>query len=108
MRIAGNLRDAEGERAQVAAAESGVGPARGQHLRAVAVKHGVDGSEALHRDASSGELLWIEVGRVALGEQPARLLADDAVRIGIEQQPLEALLGGNRAEAEGLDAAEGE
>ena len=72
------------------------------------VEHGVDGAEALHGNAGAGQLLRLDVGLVALGQQLGRLLGDDAVLVGIEQQPIEALLLHHRAEAQRLDAAPGE
>ena len=92
----------------VAAAEGRLGRDSRECFGAVAVERGVDGAEALHGDAGARQLLGLDVGRIALGQQLGGLLGGDAVRVGIEQQPLEPLLLRDGAEAHRLDAAPGE
>ena len=108
MRLGGDLRDIDGEGVHVAAAKRRFRRAARQRLRALPVKRGVNGAEALHGDAGAGQLLRLDVGLVALGQQLGRLLGDDAVLVGVEQQTIEALLLHHRAEAQRLDAAPGE
>ena len=98
VRLGGDLRDIDGEGVYVAAAERRIRRATRQRIGAMTVERHVDGAEALYGNAGAGQLLRLDVGVVALGQQLARLLGDDAVLVGVKQQPVEALLLHHRAE----------